>query len=155
MYLFIEMFTIIDAVLGTWRPLTITLQREALKIWFYALAVGVVLDLYQLAFVDSTTPSTAPSGGSEGGKKNVTRAAAVREKGEGDGLTRAEDVPPSPAPRDGARRALYRQLVIDSCDLLIPGATVGWLGLDPVTVGVAGSISAFLGGSNAWARVNA
>ena len=157
MYLFIEMFTIVDAVLGTWRPFTITLQTEALKIWLYSLAVAVVLDLYEIAFVVGT--SASPMSVSKAPNSDSKTEMTQREFKGSDGKTKSLTAAASNAgfassPSDSRRRRLYRQLVIDSCDLVVPGAAVGWFALDPVSVGVAGSISALLGSSNAWKRVN-
>jgi hypothetical protein len=159
-YLFVEMFTIVDAVAGTWRPWAVVTQTEALKLWFYALAVSVVLDLYEILVVYSpgSTVSSPPQA--------ATATAAATSKGpppvneEKRQASRSTNAP-STAGADtfdfnaAKRRSTYRQLIIDGCDLLIPGAAVGWLALDPITVGVAGTISALVGGSDAWARVNA
>ncbi|KIW67029.1 hypothetical protein PV04_06307 [Phialophora macrospora] len=148
-YLFVEMFTIVDAVAGTWRPWAVATQTEALKLWFYALAVSVVLDLYEILLVyspDSTASSPAPATSKGGAPVNEEKKQASR---------RADAGADSSAFDAAKRRSTYRQLIIDGCDLLIPGAAVGWLALDPITVGVAGTISALVGGSDAWARVKA
>jgi hypothetical protein len=163
-YLFVEMFTIVDAVAGTWRPWAVVTQTEALKLWFYALAVSVVLDLYEI-FVVYSPGSTASSP-----PQAATATAAATSKGpppvneEKKQASRNTNAPSTAGAGAGAdafdfnaakRRSTYRQLIIDGCDLLIPGAAVGWLALDPITVGVAGTISALVGGSDAWARANA
>ena len=147
-YLFLEMFTIVDAVTGTWRPWAVTAQLESLKLWFYALSVSVVLDLYEIFVVYpelATSPATKPGAAAE---KPASERARENKNEEANPDTQAVST------RAAKRRALYRQLVIDGCDALIPGATVGWLGLDPVTVGAVGTISAIVGGSDAWVRVN-
>ncbi|EXJ58518.1 hypothetical protein A1O7_05944 [Cladophialophora yegresii CBS 114405] len=160
-YLFVEMFTIVDAVAGTWRPWAVATQTEALKLWFYALAVSVMLDLYEILVVYSSdssapVPATTPSQ-----PASTSKGSPIKEDEKQ--AMRSTKSPPNAAPAAGTdsfafnaakRRSTYRQLVIDGCDLLIPGAAVGWLALDPITVGVAGSISALVGGSEAWARVN-
>ncbi len=123
-----------------------TAQTEALKLWFYALSISVVLDLYEIFVVYAdfaAAPATTPTAENE--KPTSEGAEGKRDEREA-----SEEKVKSIA----KRRALYRQLVIDSCDALIPGATVGWLGLDPVTIGIVGTISAIVGGSDAWARVN-
>ena len=51
------------------------------------------------------------------------------------------------------RRELYTSLLIDSCDILIPGSAVGWLPASSVTVGVASSISSVIVGRQIWRRV--
>jgi hypothetical protein len=49
----------------------------------------------------------------------------------------------------------YKQLVIDGCDLFIPGAVVGWMPFSPLTVGVAMAISTLLQLGDMWPRIQA
>ncbi|OAP60702.1 hypothetical protein AYL99_05704 [Fonsecaea erecta] len=153
MYLFMEMFTIVDAVLGTWRPWAVTTQTEALKFWFYALSVSAALDLYELLFVYS---DSALSKNNQSADQKQTTSTTVEKTNE-KSVAQPNEREQSKArhAQSAKRRAVFRQLVIDSCDLLIPGTAVGWFRIDPVTVGVAGSVSALLGGSDVWYRVNA
>lgn len=128
---------------NTWGP---ALQTEALKFWGYSLAVSVLLGLYNIFFVYPGPPSPSTS------DKGNNRGKQIPEPVE---KTSAESTPKaSTTPQSARQRTLYKQLVADSCDFLIPSAMVGWVRLDPITVGVAGSISALLGGSDVWARVN-
>lgn len=136
-YLFMEMFTITDAMLITsnsWAP---GLQMEALKFWFYSLAVSVLLGVYELFLLES-----AP----------VEATTQTPEKGEEEDKERRQAS--SPDLRAAKRRAIQKRIVADSCDMSIPAAVVGWIPLPPVATGVAGSISAILGGSDVWWRVN-
>ncbi|CAD0015373.1 unnamed protein product [Aureobasidium pullulans] len=48
---------------------------------------------------------------------------------------------------------LASNLVLDCCDILIPGSAVGWIPVDSVTVGIASSISSIIAGQQIWARV--
>lgn len=145
LYLFTEMFTTVDAVSGMWRPWAVTTQTEALKFWFYALSVSVILDLYELVFVyPNRTPGPPTS--------KTPKSESTGEKGSAE--AEIEVLDQFTSARAAKRQSLYRQLVIDSCDVLIPGAAVGWLALDPVTVGVAGTISAIAGATDVWLRVN-
>lgn len=145
------MFTILDAVTGAWRPWAVSTQTEALKIWFYALSVSVVLDLYEILFVYSDRVVATTSAPADQMKEKKPNSEGT-ERGPGEIVSPEADSQPLQATK---RRILYRQLVIDSCDVLIPGAAVGWLNLDPVTVGVVGTISALVSISDAWTRVNA
>ncbi|KEF55952.1 uncharacterized protein A1O9_07532 [Exophiala aquamarina CBS 119918] len=131
MYLFMEMFVITDSIGLTSYPWSGSLQIEALKVWFYSLAVSILLGLYELSILPS---SSAPEA-----------------KG------KAKSAPPASPPQDESqpkRRAIYKQLVIDMSDLIVPGHVAGWFPVDTVTVGVAGSISGLLGAHSAWERVN-
>lgn len=107
------------------------LQIEALKVWFYSLAVSILLSLYDLF----TLPSS-----------NVSETKST-----------PTSVPPTSQKQDALqskRRAIYKQLVVDLSDLIIPGHVAGWFPVDNVTVGIAGSISGLLGAHSAWERVN-
>lgn len=123
---------------NAWAP---TLQIEALKFWFYALAVSAVLGLYEL-FLLASAPTEAKTPTTEKKGQKGKKEPAV--PGELSSDVRAEK-----------RRVILKRVVADSCDLLIPGAIVGWIPLGPVPIGIAGSISAVLGGSEVWERVNA
>lgn len=48
---------------------------------------------------------------------------------------------------------LYTNLIIDCCDILIPGSAVNWIPVSLVTVGVASSISSLIVGKQIWERV--
>ncbi|KAG9823101.1 hypothetical protein KCU98_g16768, partial [Aureobasidium melanogenum] len=48
---------------------------------------------------------------------------------------------------------LYTNLVIDCCDILIPGSAVNWIPVSSVAVGVASSISSLIVGKQIWERV--
>lgn len=52
-----------------------------------------------------------------------------------------------------SKKQLYTALLIDSCDILIPGSAVGWIPVSSVTVGVASSISSVIVGQQIWGRV--
>jgi hypothetical protein len=51
------------------------------------------------------------------------------------------------------KKQLYTSLIIDSCDILIPGSAVGWIPVSSVTVGIASSISSVIVGQQIWSRV--
>jgi hypothetical protein len=52
-----------------------------------------------------------------------------------------------------SKKQLYTSLVIDCCDILIPGSAVGWIPVSSVTVGIASSISSVIVGQQIWQRV--
>ncbi|THW89380.1 hypothetical protein D6D15_05290 [Aureobasidium pullulans] len=55
--------------------------------------------------------------------------------------------------RNMSSATLASDLVLDCCDILIPGSAVGWIPVDSVTVGIASSISSIIAGQQIWARV--
>lgn len=136
----------------SWAP---TLQLEALKFWFYSLAVSVVLGVYELLVLSFA--SVLPNATDKPHENEKAAQAKITVKSGGKESTVVVQPKTTSVAQDlraTRRQALVKQIVADSCDLLIPGAVVGWVPLGPVPVGVAGSISAVLGGSDVWARVN-
>ncbi|KAL2430653.1 hypothetical protein ABEF95_012293 [Exophiala dermatitidis] len=145
-YLFMEMFTISNALSITsysWGP---ALQIESLKFWFYSLAVSFVLGIYDLWLLSAAESESQPS--------TSTSTPATENEKATTGAPAPQNTKDASAQLSSKRRAIYKQIVQDGCDMLIPASIVGWVQLDPVTVGVAGSISALLGASDAWNRVN-
>jgi hypothetical protein len=51
------------------------------------------------------------------------------------------------------KKQLYTNLVVDCCDILIPGSAVNWIPVSSVTVGIASSISSIIIGQQIWSRV--
>ncbi|EFQ35826.1 AoPex11B [Colletotrichum graminicola M1.001] len=52
-------------------------------------------------------------------------------------------------------RSLGRKVIADSLDCLIPGAVLGWMNVQPGTVGVAMLITTYLTGRDIWERCGA
>lgn len=50
---------------------------------------------------------------------------------------------------------LYRQILIDGCDLFIPGAVTGWIPIETLSVGVFMSISSVLAMGGMWPKIQA
>ncbi|KAK6380607.1 hypothetical protein LTS17_004807 [Exophiala oligosperma] len=147
-FLFMESFCIADAMHishNSWAP---WLQVESLKFWFYSLAVSVLLGLYDLVMLDSSPTPAEPV------VSEKTKAKVTVKTGRKKASTAVVETKPPSAQNQNKRQAILKGIVADSCDLLIPGSIVGWIPIDPVPVGIAGSLSAILGGSDAWARVN-
>lgn len=128
----------------SWGPLV---QDEANKCWFYALLASIALSLYHLLSFPASASRVTTDKRQDSSRVAVTdgKEARVQEK-----------QPPSKQPPQTATRSiLYNQLVIDGCDLLIPGSAVGWIPADWVTVGLATAVSTVLGGRQIWERVQA
>jgi cytoskeletal protein RodZ len=51
------------------------------------------------------------------------------------------------------RARLYKTLLLDSCDIFIPGSAVGWIDASTVTVGIASCISSLISLDEMWKRV--
>lgn len=48
-----------------------------------------------------------------------------------------------------------KRVLVDGCDLLIPGAFLGWFGLGDDAVGVAMVVSTVVSGRDIWRGINA
>ncbi|KAK1978210.1 AoPex11B [Colletotrichum cereale] len=135
-------------VLGAER--TRALNLEAQRFWLLALASGVLANLARMlkAF------AYAPAGGDGDGEEKLDweaerarlRAIVVKRREERKRWRRnvAFQV-----------RSLGRRVVTDSLDCLIPGAVLGWVGVQPGTVGVAMLITTYLTGRDIWDRCGA
>jgi hypothetical protein len=118
----------------TWGP---QIAQESAKFWFYAIATSILLSLYQVFFVVTPT-RTAEKVVSQTTDEKST--APLAEK----------------TPQANSRSTeIYRQLLIDGCDLFVPGSVVGWLPTEPLTVGIFMSISSILAMSSMWPKIQA
>ncbi len=115
-----------------WAP---AIYREAIKFWFYAIFASIWLSIYQIFSGVSTT--------------NQTPQKALRAD---DDSHEKEHMPVQNAVAD-ARSKIYIQLMIDCADLLVPGALLGWMPIDELYVGMAGTLSTVLAGRDIWNRL--
>ncbi|KAF9893195.1 hypothetical protein FE257_011618 [Aspergillus nanangensis] len=97
---------------------------EAFKFWFYALSLSIIGALWQLAF----SPASKPKGK---GKKAGSDKASVAT---------------------AQRNVLVKRIIVDGCDLLIPGAFLGWIEFGDLQVGIAMVLSTLLSGADIWSR---
>lgn len=107
-------------------PLGGTLQQESFKFWAYALCFSIISHLVTLwqGHPIAITPS-------KGGKKG--RPA------------------PKPSAIDGRSRSkIWKDLLVDCCDLTIPAVTVGWISMDNSLLGVFIFLSTIGAGSDLW-----
>lgn len=113
-----------------------TVLVEAYKFWFYAISLSILSALWRLAFTTVTpvTASQPEDTGDKGDKKKVSpsarQVAAVKAE----------------------RIVLVKRLVVDSCDLLIPGTFLGWLQASDLTIGVTMVVSTLVSGRDIWVR---
>ncbi|KAF2426164.1 hypothetical protein EJ08DRAFT_736495 [Tothia fuscella] len=149
MYFFLEMLTISN-VMGltatSWGP-KVTIESN--KFWFYGLVTSIILSLYHLWL--SSSLFDIPE------KSSTTEEVEIKT---GVKKSKMDIVDEKSAARPVARRPptntsqIWKQLIIDGCDLFIPGSVVGWIPADAVTVGVAMAVSSFLAGRDIWIKVN-
>jgi len=137
MYLLLECFTIMDAM-GVWSTeWAPKLFVEAMKFWFYSISFSIILSFVLLYFElsKSTMPPKREQGKSEKIDAQVDRGATETKQ------------------RSSLRKGLMKKLVIDCCDIFIPGFTTGWLIVSSGTVGILGIISTVLGSLDIWDRL--
>ncbi|KAF8859452.1 hypothetical protein BDZ45DRAFT_356468 [Acephala macrosclerotiorum] len=137
MYLLLEASTILDAMgvyRTTWaQPLFV----EAMKFWFYSITCGILLSLVQfwgLYMAPNPVPKT--------GKADEKEEKESKEKG-----VKVE------VEWMSTRRKIMKRLVVDSCDLFIPGSVTGWLAVSSANVGLFSVVSTVLTGTDLWTRV--
>lgn len=122
-----------------WGP---RVQLEANKCWFYSLTASILLSLVELMWLHilNTSPSTS----------------SREEKDRGFDKPKTGISPTKEMRPTTARSKIYVQLVIDCCDLLLPGSAVGWSPTalaSPLVVGTASTISTTVSGRQIWRRV--
>jgi hypothetical protein len=120
---------------------------EAHKFWGYALFLSIIVALLELPslYVTPTVQIRPVKGNYEGTRKQEVEAkkeklAHLRVKRQ----IRQQVL---------KRRKVWKNLVIDTCDIFIPGFITGWYVLSSRTVGALSVVSSVLAGLDIWERV--
>ena len=100
-------------------------MREANQFWFYALCLSLLGAVYALL-----SPSQASKSQGEKGQKNEKAAASTVNTS-----------------------ALVKQIVVESCDLLIPAELLSWYPTGDLILGVTMVLSTLITGQAIWSRV--
>jgi hypothetical protein len=122
----------------SWGP---NLLQESNKFWFYALTSSLLLSMYQIFLGSAMFTQPTKSTTTEKVDASTDNKSSTSEKSQ------------SGAPQRDMSQ-VYKQFIVDGCDILIPGSVVGWIPADAVTVGVAMSLSSFLSARDIWFKVN-
>ncbi|PBP26178.1 PEX11 domain protein [Diplocarpon rosae] len=138
-YLLLESCTILDAmgvVPATWAA---GLFIEAMKFWFYSLALGIVSGILELCGLlgQDAVPGKRLEGKSRKSRGGEAKVTQRRQTG-----------------ADANRKKIMERLVIDGCDLFVPGSATGWIPASSANVGMMSVVSTVLAGLNIWKRVN-
>ncbi|KAM0331394.1 hypothetical protein ACHAQA_003067 [Verticillium albo-atrum] len=120
-----------------------SLNVEAQRFWFYALAVGVLSSAVKIVklFGEPVPGAAPPPKGAEDWK-------AERERLRGGVVARK-------AHRAEVRkkaRGLLRRMAADSLDILIPGSVVGWVSSEPGTLATVMLCTSVMTGLDVWER---
>ncbi|KUJ17167.1 uncharacterized protein LY89DRAFT_718826 [Mollisia scopiformis] len=137
MFLGLESLTILDTM-GVYRTAwAAPLFVEAMKFWFYSISLSIVLSLVELWGLYSSPTSSMIALVPEG-KEKIDR---VKEKE----MEKRE--------WKQKRGKIVKNIVTDSCDLVIPGSVTGWLLVSSRNVGFCSVVSTVLAGRDVWARI--
>ncbi|KAE8386265.1 peroxisomal biogenesis factor 11 [Aspergillus alliaceus] len=134
LYFVLEDLTILHAMNVYHVSWNMPVLVEAYKFWFYALSLSIFGAVWGLLFTSSPSPGKTGGNGNKKGGKNAVKVAR------GDERHRAE------------RRVLVKRIVVDGCDLLIPGVFVGWMNASELMVGVTMVVSTVVSGGDVWGR---
>jgi hypothetical protein len=151
-----------------WTP---TLNVEAQRYWFLALACAVLSGLVKVVkvFAYAPVPATGSGYGTGEQEKKGTEEELVKGEGEDKGDVKLEwekereRLRAVVARRKEERRAwrrevrrrstgLMRRVVADGLDLLLPGSVIGWVKVDPSMLGLAAFVSTGLTALEVWER---
>ncbi|KAL5341198.1 peroxisomal biogenesis factor 11 [Aspergillus crustosus] len=128
LYLLLENLTILHDMnvhrVDWYRPL----MTEANKFWFYALILSITRASWQLLFTP-VAPAPPPSSSKE--KKS----------------DKAQGAPPAPRSPKWPR---CKRIIIDVCDLTLPGSFIGWVPVTGLQIGLAMLVSTSLAAHNIW-----
>ncbi|PVH85930.1 hypothetical protein DL98DRAFT_583018 [Cadophora sp. DSE1049] len=138
MFLFLESCTILDAMDIYHSNWAAGLFVEAMKFWFYSLTLGMFLALHELWGLSGQ--------GSVMRKGNKGEDEKFGKKAEQDQESRARQ-------RSLKRWNVVKKIVIDGCDLSIPGSITGWLRVSSSNVGMLCIVSTVLAGYDIWDKI--
>ncbi|KAL7622107.1 hypothetical protein AAE478_007609 [Parahypoxylon ruwenzoriense] len=173
MYLLLEASTIVNALqiqgLAVWTPdWERSITVEAQRFWLFSLVCGLLSGLLEIFNVLAYTPVPA------------TGAGYAVDKQDGNGVAETEKSSPSEKAADDLKkeqqrlraivkgrqeqRRLWRREIqtkvyklgrgaaANALDIVLPGSAVGWIKVDPGTVGLAMFVTSILTGMDVWER---
>ncbi|KAJ5215395.1 uncharacterized protein N7498_001802 [Penicillium cinerascens] len=127
LYFVLEDLTMLHAMGVYMVPWEERVMREANQFWFYALSLSLLGAIYALL-----SPPRASKSQNEKKKGKKTEKTA---------------------PTTVNSSALVKQIVVDSCDLLIPAELLDWYPTGDLVLGVTMVLSTLLTGQDIWSRV--
>lgn len=107
---------------------------EANKFWFYAICISIARTVGQLLF------SSAAEAKTHKGQSDTDEKKRESEK-------------PAPSQPVPSTVFLLKRLVVDSCDLTLPGSFLGWIPLGNFGVGIAMVVSSALFWPDLWVKM--
>ena len=108
---------------------------ESNKFWFYGICLSILSAVVELLFLFSK-PATVEEKSANGAKAN----GSVKERGS---KVQAQKQSQTVIP-------LLNSIVVDGCDLLLPGTFLGWIQADDLSVGAAMVVSTIVASGGIW-----
>ncbi|KAI0839730.1 peroxisomal biogenesis factor 11 [Hypoxylon sp. FL0890] len=175
MYLLLEASTIVDALqipgLAVWTPeWERTIAVEAQRFWLFSLVCGCLYNVLEIPLtMASMPPPDLPASGAEEKRRSGSKQDSISEKGrdtpnEETNEEEAEEFKSKSAEKLEERSRIWRQQVsaktyklgraatANALDIILPGSVVGWVKVEPGTVGLAMFVTTILTGMEVWER---
>ncbi|KAI1925903.1 hypothetical protein LOZ65_002715 [Ophidiomyces ophidiicola] len=151
-YLLLEAFTILDALGAHSTEWSRMMLVEANKFWFYAILFSILSNVWQIICAQLTLDTSQLGGHEErrGGNASLNSSRSKKSK-----KSAAEGSITGQSKRTELHlkaSSLTRNLIVNGCDLLMPGAFVGWIDVSPLVVSSAMVLSTVLVGRDRWVK---
>lgn len=152
MYFLLEDFTILHAMKLYTPTWTKDILLHANRFWFYGILLSIMGGLWILLspLLSGTVPETAETKNESNGEteKPQSKSSSSNETGKMETGTNTQSKTAAWSVSPQARR-----LVVDSCDLLIPGSFLGWIPVSSLAIGVTTVVSTLVAMVDIWANV--
>lgn len=127
--------------MGIWvTPWAQELFIECHKWWFFGIALSIIGSTVDIFFpVSEPTPTSSSSSSSSAAKKSATGEKEKKQPQQ----SQIRDLTP-----------LVKRLIVDSCDLVIPGSVLGWIPASGTQVGIVMIVSTLVASGDIWAQAN-
>ncbi|KAE8452648.1 hypothetical protein EG329_013907 [Mollisiaceae sp. DMI_Dod_QoI] len=126
----------------TWAA---SLIIEAMKFWFYSIVLSLLLSVVGIweLYTSPPTKSLTTKPNTEKDERNEEDSNEETEQTKADAKVGWMN----------KRRKAMKGIVIDICDLSVPGSITGWLPVSSANVGMLGVVSTLLAGADVWTRI--
>jgi len=129
---------------------------ESSKFWFYSLVFSLLGTGWQMLWICGRTEEMKPNASAEStklGEKEPEAPSPGAKRSSQDARDEPESGPEDEALAVERYHTLVKNLIIQGCDILIPGSLVGWIDASPLVVSTATVASTILVGIDRWTTV--
>ncbi|KAI1141485.1 peroxisomal biogenesis factor 11 [Hypoxylon sp. FL0543] len=172
MYLLLEASTIVDALqvpgLAVWTPeWERTIAVEAQRFWLFALVCGCLYNVLEIPLTMASMPPPDLPAKEKSAGESKHESISEKEKDSPSyemNEEEAEEYKRNAAKESEERSRIWRQQVsartyklgraatANALDIILPGSVVGWINVQPGTVGLAMFVTTILTGMEVWER---